>query len=57
VTRIVFVVVAVPAALALLSLIIVFLVSCGYLAVRAIVVVVARSVSLVAIPVGPVVFG
>jgi hypothetical protein len=43
--------------LALISLIVVFLVSCGYLAMRAVVVVVAISASLIVVPVGPVVFG
>jgi hypothetical protein len=57
VTRIVSVVIAVPAVSALIPLIVVFLVSCGYLAVRAIVIVAARSAPLIIVLVGPVIFG
>jgi hypothetical protein len=56
VTRIVSIVVAVPAVSALISLIVVFTVPYGYLAVRVVVVVVARSAPLIAVPVGPVIF-
>jgi hypothetical protein len=56
-TRIVSVIVAVPAVSALLSLIVVFPVPCGYLVVGAIGVVVARSAPLVDVSVGPIIFG
>jgi hypothetical protein len=56
-TRIVSVIIAVPVVSALLSLIVVFPVLCGYLVVGAIGVVVARSVPLVDVSVGPVIFG
>jgi hypothetical protein len=50
-TRIVSIVIAVHPVSTLFSFVIVFLVSCGYLAVRIVVVIVARSAPLVAIPV------
>jgi energy-converting hydrogenase Eha subunit C len=56
-TRIISIVTAVPAVSMLVSFNIVFLVSCGYLDVRIVVAMVARSAPLVAIPVGSVIFG
>jgi hypothetical protein len=45
-----------PAVLAVITLIVVLSIPCGYLAVRAVVVVIAGSSPLVVVPVQPVIF-